>query len=106
MSAALLVCALCPVTVIDISELEENQVSEDTVQSWCVEEQAMDMDIGVLQQVEELEHKVTSASLQVKVGNLNLINIYAYMRVNILTLINPYINSIMSGFTGLTMSLF
>ncbi|XP_051760711.1 bromodomain adjacent to zinc finger domain protein 2B isoform X8 [Ctenopharyngodon idella] len=54
------------VTVIDISELEENQVSEDTVQSWCVEEQAMDMDIGVLQQVEELEHKVTSASLQVK----------------------------------------
>ncbi|XP_048050653.1 bromodomain adjacent to zinc finger domain protein 2B isoform X1 [Megalobrama amblycephala] len=54
------------VTVIDISELEENQVSEDTVQGWCVEEQAMDMDIGVLQQVEELEHKVTSASLQVK----------------------------------------
>ncbi|XP_077072228.1 bromodomain adjacent to zinc finger domain protein 2B isoform X5 [Siphateles boraxobius] len=54
------------VTVIDVSELEENQVSEDTVQSWCVEEQAMDIDIGVLQQVEELEHKVTSASLQVK----------------------------------------
>ncbi|XP_058643198.1 bromodomain adjacent to zinc finger domain protein 2B isoform X2 [Onychostoma macrolepis] len=54
------------VTVIDVSELEENQVSEDTIQSWCVEEQAMDMDIGVLQQVEELEHKVTSASLQVK----------------------------------------
>uniref|UniRef100_A0A671S2E8 Bromodomain adjacent to zinc finger domain protein 2B-like n=1 Tax=Sinocyclocheilus anshuiensis TaxID=1608454 RepID=A0A671S2E8_9TELE len=54
------------VNVIDVSELEENQASEDTVQSWCVEEQAMDMDIGVLQQVEELEHKVTSASLQVK----------------------------------------
>lgn len=67
----LLVCTLCPVTVIDVSELEENQVSEDTVQSWCVEEQAMDMDIGVLQQVEELEHKVTSASLQVKVGNMD-----------------------------------
>ncbi len=67
----LLVCALCSVTVIDVSELEENQVSEDTVQSWCVEEQAMDMDIAVLQQVEELEHKVTSASLQVKVGNMD-----------------------------------
>uniref|UniRef100_A0A672JW25 Bromodomain adjacent to zinc finger domain protein 2B-like n=1 Tax=Sinocyclocheilus grahami TaxID=75366 RepID=A0A672JW25_SINGR len=59
-------CRNRDVTVIDVSELEENQVSEDTVQSWCVEEQAMDMDIGVLQQVEELEHKVTSASLQVK----------------------------------------
>ncbi|CAB1328440.1 unnamed protein product, partial [Coregonus sp. 'balchen'] len=33
---------------------------------WCVEEQAMEMDIAVLQQVEELERKVTSASLQVK----------------------------------------
>ncbi|XP_052421645.1 bromodomain adjacent to zinc finger domain protein 2B isoform X3 [Carassius gibelio] len=54
------------VTVIDVSELEDSQVSEDTVQSWCVEEQAMDMDISVLQQVEQLEHKVTSASLQVK----------------------------------------
>uniref|UniRef100_A0A673NKQ0 Bromodomain adjacent to zinc finger domain protein 2B-like n=1 Tax=Sinocyclocheilus rhinocerous TaxID=307959 RepID=A0A673NKQ0_9TELE len=54
------------VSVIDVSELEENQVSEDTVQSWCVEEQAMDMDIGVLQQVKELEHKVSSSSLQVK----------------------------------------
>uniref|UniRef100_A0A9J7Y835 Bromodomain adjacent to zinc finger domain 2B n=1 Tax=Cyprinus carpio carpio TaxID=630221 RepID=A0A9J7Y835_CYPCA len=54
------------VSVIDVSELEESQVSEDTVLNWCVEEQAMDMDIGVLQQVEELEHKVTSASLQVK----------------------------------------
>ncbi|KTG05082.1 hypothetical protein cypCar_00003041 [Cyprinus carpio] len=59
------------VSVIDVSELEESQVSEDTVLNWCVEEQAMDMDIGVLQQVEELEHKVTSASLQVKVENLD-----------------------------------
>lgn len=53
--------------VIDESELEENGVSEETVESWCVEEQAMEMDIAVLQQVEELERKVTSASLQVKV---------------------------------------
>ncbi|XP_071196589.1 bromodomain adjacent to zinc finger domain protein 2B-like isoform X22 [Salvelinus alpinus] len=54
------------VVVIDESELEENGVSEETVESWCVEEQAMEMDIAVLQQVEELERKVTSASLQVK----------------------------------------
>ncbi|XP_064820633.1 bromodomain adjacent to zinc finger domain protein 2B-like isoform X9 [Oncorhynchus masou masou] len=52
--------------VIDESKLEENGVSEETVESWCVEEQAMEMDIAVLQQVEELERKVTSASLQVK----------------------------------------
>lgn len=55
--------------VIDESELEENGVSEETVESWCVEEQAMEMDIAVLQQVEELERKVTTASLQVKVNN-------------------------------------
>uniref|UniRef100_A0A8C7U393 Bromodomain adjacent to zinc finger domain 2B n=1 Tax=Oncorhynchus mykiss TaxID=8022 RepID=A0A8C7U393_ONCMY len=54
------------VVVINESELEENGVSEETVESWCVEEQAMEMDIAVLQQVEELERKVTSASLQVK----------------------------------------
>ncbi|XP_051565444.1 bromodomain adjacent to zinc finger domain protein 2B [Myxocyprinus asiaticus] len=54
------------VTVIDVSELEENHISEDTVHSWCVEDEAMDVDISVLQKVEELEHKVTSASLQVK----------------------------------------
>ncbi|KTF77047.1 hypothetical protein cypCar_00043926, partial [Cyprinus carpio] len=66
------------VSVIHVSELEENQVSEDTVQSWCVEEQAMDMDIGVLQQVEELEQKVSSASLQVKVGNLDFYEHFAH----------------------------
>ncbi|KAG7466909.1 hypothetical protein MATL_G00147360 [Megalops atlanticus] len=52
--------------IIDLSDMEENQVTEETVESWCVEEQAMEMDIAVLQQVEELERKVTSASLQVK----------------------------------------
>ena len=58
---------LASVAVIDESKLEENGVSEEAVESWCVEEQAMEMDIAVLQQVEELERKVTSASLQVKV---------------------------------------
>lgn len=53
--------------VIDVTDLEENQVTEETLESWCIEEQAMEMDIAVLQQVEELERKVTSASLQIKV---------------------------------------
>ncbi|XP_072541840.1 bromodomain adjacent to zinc finger domain protein 2B isoform X3 [Salminus brasiliensis] len=52
--------------VIDVCEVEQSQVCEETVLSWCVEEHAMDLDIAVLQQVEELERRVTSASLQVK----------------------------------------
>lgn len=54
--------------MIDVCELEQSQVCEETVQRWCVEEHAMDMDIAVLQQVEELERRVTSASLQIKVS--------------------------------------
>lgn len=53
--------------MIELHELEESQVSVESVRGWCVEEQAMEMDIAVLQQVEELERKVTAASLQVKV---------------------------------------
>ncbi|KAF4087074.1 hypothetical protein AMELA_G00091360 [Ameiurus melas] len=52
--------------VIDVRELEQSQVCVETVQRWCVEEHAMDVDIAVLKQVEELERRVTSASLQVK----------------------------------------
>uniref|UniRef100_A0A8C5H4Z0 Bromodomain adjacent to zinc finger domain protein 2B-like n=1 Tax=Gouania willdenowi TaxID=441366 RepID=A0A8C5H4Z0_GOUWI len=54
------------VAMIERRELEESQVSVESVRGWCVEEQAMEMDIAVLQQVEELERKVTAASLQVK----------------------------------------
>ncbi|XP_062853759.1 bromodomain adjacent to zinc finger domain protein 2B isoform X4 [Trichomycterus rosablanca] len=54
------------VAVMEVSDLDEGQVSEETLQDWCVEEQAMETDIALLQQVEELERKVTSASLQVK----------------------------------------
>ncbi|XP_026114584.1 bromodomain adjacent to zinc finger domain protein 2B-like isoform X6 [Carassius auratus] len=54
------------VAVMEVSELDEGQVSVETLQDWCVEEQAMETDIALLQQVEELERKVTSASLQVK----------------------------------------
>lgn len=57
--------------MIELCELEESQVSVESVRGWCVEEQAMEMDIAVLQQVEELERKVTTASLQVKVNNNN-----------------------------------
>ncbi|XP_051562139.1 bromodomain adjacent to zinc finger domain protein 2B-like isoform X6 [Myxocyprinus asiaticus] len=56
------------VAVMEVSELDEGQVSMDTLQEWCVDEQAMETDIALLQQVEELERKVTSASLQVKVS--------------------------------------
>ncbi|XP_044221779.1 bromodomain adjacent to zinc finger domain protein 2B isoform X1 [Thunnus albacares] len=51
---------------IDVAELEKQEVSAETVESWCVEEQAMEVDISLLQQVENLERKVISASLQVK----------------------------------------
>ncbi|XP_035026723.2 bromodomain adjacent to zinc finger domain protein 2B isoform X16 [Hippoglossus stenolepis] len=54
------------VAMIELRDLEESQVSVESVRGWCVEEQAMEMDIAVLQQVEELERKVTSASLQAK----------------------------------------
>lgn len=57
--------------MIELRELEESQVSVESVRGWCVEEQAMEMDIAVLQQVEELERKVTAASLQVKVKCLH-----------------------------------
>lgn len=55
---------------IDVAELEKQEVSEETVESWCVEEQAMEVDISLLQWVEDLERKVISAGLQVKVQTL------------------------------------
>ncbi|XP_041858352.1 bromodomain adjacent to zinc finger domain protein 2B isoform X2 [Melanotaenia boesemani] len=50
----------------DVTELEKLEVSRETLETWCVEQQAMEVDIGLLQQVEALERKVVSASLQVK----------------------------------------
>ncbi|XP_053296300.1 bromodomain adjacent to zinc finger domain protein 2B [Pleuronectes platessa] len=50
----------------DVVKLEKNQVREKTVASWCVEEQAMEVDIHQLQQVEALERRVVSAGLQIK----------------------------------------
>ncbi|CAJ1079290.1 bromodomain adjacent to zinc finger domain protein 2B isoform X1 [Xyrichtys novacula] len=59
---------LCTSTkdVIDVTQLDKQEVCEEMVASWCVEEQAMDVDISLLQQVEELERKVISANLHVK----------------------------------------
>ncbi|KFQ47351.1 Bromodomain adjacent to zinc finger domain protein 2B, partial [Nestor notabilis] len=54
------------VAIIDINENEDNQVTRDVVENWSVEEQAMEMDLTILQQVEDLERRVASASLQVK----------------------------------------
>ena len=46
---------------------EKKEVREKTVASWCVEEQAMEVDIRLLQQVEALERRVDPAGLQIKV---------------------------------------
>ncbi|XP_057349919.1 bromodomain adjacent to zinc finger domain protein 2B-like [Manis pentadactyla] len=54
------------VTIIELNENEENQVTRDIVENWSVEEQAMEVDLRILQQVEDLERRVASASLQVK----------------------------------------
>ncbi|KFO22425.1 Bromodomain adjacent to zinc finger domain protein 2B [Fukomys damarensis] len=54
------------VAIIELNENEEHQVTRDIVENWSVEEQAMEMDLSILQQVEDLERRVASASLQVK----------------------------------------
>ncbi|XP_063140103.1 bromodomain adjacent to zinc finger domain protein 2B isoform X22 [Rattus norvegicus] len=54
------------VAIIELNENEENQVTRDLVENWSVEEQAMELDLSILQQVEDLERRVASASLQVK----------------------------------------
>lgn len=54
------------VAIIELNENEENQVTRDMVENWSVEEQAMELDLNILQQVEDLERRVASASLQVK----------------------------------------
>ncbi|XP_077176064.1 bromodomain adjacent to zinc finger domain protein 2B isoform X14 [Paroedura picta] len=52
--------------IIEVHENDENQVTRDIVENWSTEEQAMEMDIAILQQVEDLERRVASASLQIK----------------------------------------
>lgn len=50
---------------------EKQNVSEKTMESWCVEEQTMDVDFSLLRQVEDLERKVVTAGLHVKVQTIN-----------------------------------
>lgn len=52
---------------IGVTGMKKQEVSKEAVESWCVEEKAMEVDIRLLRQVEALERKVISASLQVKV---------------------------------------
>ncbi|XP_051022044.1 bromodomain adjacent to zinc finger domain protein 2B [Acomys russatus] len=54
------------VAIIEVNENEDNQVTRDIVENWSVEEQAMELDLNILQQVEDLERRVALASLQVK----------------------------------------
>ncbi|XP_057349887.1 bromodomain adjacent to zinc finger domain protein 2B-like [Manis pentadactyla] len=60
------VCVKCTFTIIELNENEENPVTRDIVENWSVEEQAMEVDLRILQQAEDLERRVASASLQVK----------------------------------------
>ncbi|KAG8559890.1 hypothetical protein GDO81_017480 [Engystomops pustulosus] len=52
--------------IIDTKGQDHGDVTRDVVENWCLEEQEMEVDIGILQQVEDLERRVASASLQVK----------------------------------------
>lgn len=51
------------VAIIELNEHEENQVTRDIVENWSVEEQAMEMDLSILQQVEDRSHYLTSLNL-------------------------------------------
>ncbi|XP_063285717.1 bromodomain adjacent to zinc finger domain protein 2B isoform X4 [Pelobates fuscus] len=52
--------------IIEISGQEEYELTQDLIENWSVEDQEMEVDMAILQQVEELERRVASASLQVK----------------------------------------
>lgn len=70
------------VAIIELNEHEENQVTRDIVENWSVEEQAMEMDLSILQQVEDLERRVASASLQVKVKLIGMKSVLRMMEGN------------------------
>ncbi|XP_053328178.1 bromodomain adjacent to zinc finger domain protein 2B isoform X4 [Spea bombifrons] len=53
-------------TLIEMNSPEECALSRDIFENWCVEDQEMEVDMAVLQQVEDLERRVASASLQIK----------------------------------------
>ncbi|XP_073503203.1 bromodomain adjacent to zinc finger domain protein 2B isoform X10 [Phyllobates terribilis] len=53
-------------SIIDMRGQEHGEVTRDVVENWCMEDHEMEVDIAILQQVEDLERRVASASLQVK----------------------------------------
>ncbi|XP_067373156.1 bromodomain adjacent to zinc finger domain protein 2B isoform X4 [Channa argus] len=57
---------LCTNSKDGVEMAEKQEVIQKIVESWCVEKQAMEVDISLLQQVEDLERKVISSNLQVK----------------------------------------
>ncbi|XP_075140547.1 bromodomain adjacent to zinc finger domain protein 2B isoform X16 [Leptodactylus fuscus] len=52
--------------IIDTKGQDHGEVTRDVVENWCMEDHEMEVDIAILQQVEDLERRVASASLQVK----------------------------------------
>ncbi|XP_069838872.1 bromodomain adjacent to zinc finger domain protein 2B isoform X22 [Dendropsophus ebraccatus] len=52
--------------IIDTKGQEHGELTRDVVENWCMEDHEMEVDIAILQQVEDLERRVASASLQVK----------------------------------------
>ncbi|XP_056392062.1 bromodomain adjacent to zinc finger domain protein 2B isoform X8 [Hyla sarda] len=52
--------------IIDTKGHDHGELTRDVVENWCMEDQEMEVDIAILQQVEDLERRVASASLQVK----------------------------------------
>ncbi|XP_012826523.1 bromodomain adjacent to zinc finger domain protein 2B isoform X8 [Xenopus tropicalis] len=54
------------VTIIEMNGPEECQLTRDIVENWSVEDQEMEVDVAILQQIEDIERRVVSASLQVK----------------------------------------
>lgn len=57
---------------LDATEPELCELRRERLESWCVEEEAMKVDVNLLQQVERLEEKIISANLQVKVQAINV----------------------------------
>ncbi|XP_044158556.1 LOW QUALITY PROTEIN: bromodomain adjacent to zinc finger domain protein 2B [Bufo gargarizans] len=53
-------------SIIDTKGHDHGELTRDVVENWCMEDHEMEVDIAILQQVEDLERRVASASLQVK----------------------------------------
>ncbi|XP_040297851.1 bromodomain adjacent to zinc finger domain protein 2B isoform X5 [Bufo bufo] len=53
-------------SLMDTKGQDHGELTRDVVENWCMEDHEMEVDIAILQQVEDLERRVASASLQVK----------------------------------------